>query len=179
MIIFQATGRARLKLSVAIVAVSLLVSVAGCSNEWQSLATFPSPPKTIVSRPIRTRPLKGRHVEVASWYGPGFNGHLTSTGERFNQSSMTAASRTLPLGSRVLVRNPENGRSVEVRINDRGPYVRGRTLDLSKRAAEKLGIKNKGVARVVITPVRPKSRHATADASPSLSSGVPVAESRL
>jgi rare lipoprotein A (peptidoglycan hydrolase) len=89
-------------------------------------------------------------MEVASWYGPGFQGRPTSTGERYNEYAMTAASKTLPLGSHVRVTNPENGRSVVVRINDRGPYVHGRTIDLSKAAAERLGIKNKGVAPVEV-----------------------------
>jgi Lytic transglycolase len=87
-------------------------------------------------------------VEVASWYGPGFTGHSTSTGETFNSNELTAASKTLPIGSRVRVTNPENGRSVVVRINDRGPFVRGRSLDLSHRAAREIGLTTKGVGPV-------------------------------
>ena len=89
-------------------------------------------------------------VTLASWYGPGFNGRRTSSGEVFNQNRLTAASRDLPLGSRVRVTNLANGRSVVVLVNDRGPYVRGRGIDLSKRAAADLGIERAGVARVEI-----------------------------
>lgn len=86
----------------------------------------------------------------ASWYGPGFHGKKTASGERFDQNDLTAAHRTLPLGSEVTVKNPENGREVDVEINDRGPYVKGRVIDLSSKAADKLGIKDDGTARVKI-----------------------------
>jgi rare lipoprotein A (peptidoglycan hydrolase) len=86
----------------------------------------------------------------ASWYGPGFHGKETASGEIFDQNEMTAASRTLPLGTRVLVTNRDNGKSVEVTINDRGPYVDGRIIDLSKAAARKLGLLKPGIADVRI-----------------------------
>ena len=93
------------------------------------------------------------HVEtgVASWYGPGLAGRKTTSGEIFNPRALTAASRALPIGSVVKVTNPQNGKSVSVRINDRGPFVPGRSLDLSRRAAEKLGIIHMGVASVKVT----------------------------
>lgn len=72
----------------------------------------------------------------ASWYGPGFHGRMTASGERFNQHALTAAHRKLPLGTRATVVNLANGKSVEVEINDGGPYARGRILDVSKAAAE-------------------------------------------
>ena len=84
----------------------------------------------------------------ASWYGPGFHGRKTASGERFNQHALTAAHRKLPLGTRATVVNLANGKSVEVEINDRGPYARGRILDLSKAAAERLGMKHSGTAPV-------------------------------
>jgi rare lipoprotein A len=87
---------------------------------------------------------------VASWYGPGFHGKKTASGERYNQNELTAAHRTLPLGSEVTVTNAENGKSVEVEINDRGPYVGGRAIDLSKAAAKKLDILDDGTAKVRI-----------------------------
>ncbi len=95
------------------------------------------------------------HTEIvrASWYGQEFANRKTADGERFNPNALTAASRTLPLGSVVRVTNLKNGRSVYVRINDHGPYVHGRSLDLSRRAAEDIGMMNTGVARVKITPV--------------------------
>jgi rare lipoprotein A (peptidoglycan hydrolase) len=90
------------------------------------------------------------HLEVASWYGPGLAGRSTSSGETLDPNALTAASKTLPLGSRVRVTNPDNGRSVVVRINDRGPFVRGRSLDLSHRAAQQIALTGKGVGRVRI-----------------------------
>jgi rare lipoprotein A len=83
---------------------------------------------------------------VASWYGPGFAGRKTASGERFDPSQYTAAHRTLPFGSKVRVTH--NGRSVVVRINDRGPFHGGRVIDLSQAAAEDLGIRRAGSGRV-------------------------------
>jgi rare lipoprotein A len=83
----------------------------------------------------------------ASWYGPGFSGRRTASGARFNEYGMTAASRTLPLGSKVLVANPTSGRCCTVTINDRGPYVSGRDIDLSEGAARRVGIT--GVSPVI------------------------------
>jgi rare lipoprotein A len=76
----------------------------------------------------------------ASWYGPGFQGHRTASGERFNSFGYTAAHRFFPLGTRVLVTNRDNGRSVVVRINDRGPYVGGKIIDLSYASARAIGM---------------------------------------
>src|SRR4051812_11265699 len=87
---------------------------------------------------------------VASWYGPGFHGRRTASGERFDQNELTAAHRQLPLGSEVKVTNLENGRSITVAINDRGPYVGGRVINLSKAAAQRLGIVEDGLAKVRI-----------------------------
>jgi len=94
---------------------------------------------------------EGEIRTIASWYGPGFQGRKTASGERFDQNKMTAASRTLPFGTRLNVRNLSNGRSCTVVINDRGPYVRGRGIDLSHEAARRLGIG--GIARVCYSPV--------------------------
>src|SRR3954449_5631169 len=77
---------------------------------------------------------------VASWYGPGFHGKKTANGERFNTYDLTAAHKTLPFGTQVRVTNGRTGKSVMVRINDRGPYAHGRVIDLSKAAAEAVGI---------------------------------------
>lgn len=84
----------------------------------------------------------------ASWYGPGFHGRSTANGERFNQNAMTAAHRTLPFGTLVRVTNTRNGRSVIVRINDRGPFTRGRIIDLSVAAARAIDMYSSGVASV-------------------------------
>ena len=81
---------------------------------------------------------------VASYYGQRFHGRRTASGEAFDMRAMTAAHRTLPFGSLVRVSNPANGRSVTVRINDRGPYAHGRTIDVSRAAAEELGLVARG-----------------------------------
>ena len=77
---------------------------------------------------------------AASWYGPGFHGKRTANGERFNTNALTTAHKTLPFGTQLRVTNERTGRSVVVRINDRGPYARGRVIDLSKAAADAVGI---------------------------------------
>ena len=99
----------------------------------------------------------GRDLQrgVASWYGPGFHGRLTANGERFDMNELTAAHKTLPFGTRVLVHNPRTGKEVVVRINDRGPFIKGRMLDLSKAAAKALGFKSRGHDAVVLREVLP------------------------
>lgn len=85
---------------------------------------------------------------TASWYGPGFDGNLTASGERFNQYAMTAAHPTLPFGTVVTVERADGAGSVRVRINDRGPFAGGRIIDLSRGAAQQLGMINAGVMPV-------------------------------
>jgi rare lipoprotein A len=85
---------------------------------------------------------------VASWYGPGFSGKKTANGDIFDETKMTAAHKTLPLGTKAKVTNVNNGKSVEVEINDRGPYAEGRIIDLSQAAASAIGIIDRGVAKV-------------------------------
>ncbi len=87
---------------------------------------------------------------MASWYGPGFHGRRSASGERYNQNAMTAAHRSLPFGTMVRVTNIKNGRSVVVRINDRGPFIRGRVIDMSAAAARVLGMVHSGIAPVRI-----------------------------
>ena len=87
----------------------------------------------------------------ASWVGARFHGRRTATGEPFDRTALTAAHRSLPLGSAVRVTYAATGRAVVVRINDRGPWVRGRILDLSEAAAEQIGLKAAGVGQVRIT----------------------------
>ena len=99
----------------------------------------------------------GRDIQrgVASWYGPGFHGRTTANGEKFDMHELTAAHKTLPFGTRVLVHSPRTGKEVVVRINDRGPYARGRVIDLSKAAASALGLKSVGHDAVVLREVLP------------------------
>lgn len=93
-------------------------------------------------------------VGVASWYGPGFHGKATASGERYDQNELTAAHRTWPLGTPVRVTHLASGRSVVVRINDRGPFVDDREIDLSYGAARRLGMVQQGTARVRLDPIR-------------------------
>ena len=111
--------------------------VAGCALPR---ARPPAPPPVV----------DGVQVGVASWYGPGFHGNRTANGEIYDQYELTAAHPSLPLGTRVMVTNLSNGRSVEVRINDRGPFVGGRAIDLSYAAARMLRMIGPGTARVRI-----------------------------
>ena len=134
------------------IAISFVIATAmfGCSTQHAPQNQYIPPAPSQSNSLVRPRGV----IEVASWYGPGFAGHLCSDGEIFNPNELTAASKTLPIGSRVRVTNPRNGRSVVVRINDRGPYVRGRSLDLSRRAARQIGLTEEGVGRVRVKTLR-------------------------
>ena len=121
----------------------LMFMLTGCSSR-----NFTPAPVSSTSYYAPSRQSYGTsRTEVASWYGPGFAGHPTSSGEIYNPEGLTAASKTLPLGSHVRVTNPDTGRSVVVRINVRGPYVRGRSLDLSHGAARRRSCARKGRGR--------------------------------
>ncbi|PZT96089.1 MAG: septal ring lytic transglycosylase RlpA family lipoprotein [Brevundimonas sp.] len=116
-------------------------------------------PAPIVSGTMRPYQVRGRwytpkdqpnydEVGMASWYGDAFNGRPTSTGERFDMNALTAAHKTLPLPGLVEVTNLSNGRRIVARVNDRGPFVDGRIIDLSREAADELDMRREGVARV-------------------------------
>lgn len=90
----------------------------------------------------------------ASWYGPGFHGRLTANGEVYDQMSFTAAHKSLKFGTLLKITNPRNNKSVVIRINDRGPYICGRDLDLSKAAALELGMVRKGVAKIKVEEIK-------------------------
>lgn len=96
----------------------------------------------------------GAQIGDASWYGKAHHHKRTANGERFDESAMTAAHPTFPFGTRLRVTNLVNNRSVIVRVNDRGPFVDGRIIDLSLAAARALGIAEEGVARVRVEPLR-------------------------
>lgn len=100
------------------------------------------------ARQVATSNVQSRTEGIASWYGPGFHGNRSASGEVFNQNALTAAHRTLPFGTVVRVVNLNNGRAVVVRINDRGPYTGGRIIDLSRGAAQQIGLTQSGVGRV-------------------------------
>jgi rare lipoprotein A len=125
---------------------------------------------------------------IASWYGPGYNGRLTANGEVFDMNALSAAHPTLPLPSIVRVTNLENGRSLDLRVNDRGPFVDGRIIDVSRRAAQLLGFESEGIAPVRVKILKRQSIEVAelakegivpgtalyAQAAPSLSSAPPV-----
>lgn len=112
------------------------------------MALTPSLEAPLVAKPTQTvRPLKVWFGQ-ASWYGPTFEGRTTASGELYDMTASTAAHASLPFGSMVRLINTRTGRSAVVRINDRGPYVKGRELDVSYQVAERLGIINRGVARL-------------------------------
>lgn len=100
--------------------------------------------------------IKGKKIEtgVASWYGPNFNGRLTANGETYNMDGISAAHRTLPFNTEVIVVNKDNGKSIRVRINDRGPFAKDRIIDLSKAAAEAIDMIGPGTANVELYLVK-------------------------
>jgi peptidoglycan lytic transglycosylase len=107
-----------------------------------------------MTQPCSVYSRAAKALMIASWYGKKFQGRETASGERFDLNKLTAASRTLPLGSLVRITAPATGRSVIVRINDRGPWLKGRDFDLSEAAATKLGIHEKGIAAVEATLIK-------------------------
>jgi rare lipoprotein A len=127
-------------------ALTLSALFAGCGASRP--AQIPQPPPVLaVPQPTPTPQVVG----VASWYGPGFHGHKGAAGGIYDEEDLTAASIAFPLGSRVMVTNLDNGRSVEVTITDRGPFLKDRKIDLSHKAARMIGMLDKGTARVRIT----------------------------
>lgn len=126
---------------------SLAVTITACSGAPKP-TYFPGYPIGFVER------------GVASWYGPGFHGNKTANGERYDMHQLTAAHRTLPLGSIAVVRSMSTGRQVTVRINDRGPFARGRVLDLSLAGAQALGMTGAGTDQIELRVVRYQGRTA-------------------
>ena len=138
--------------ALGIAASLMLLAVAGCTSRAPEVGVYK------LGQPYQ---IDGRwyypefdpnydQVGVASWYGPGFHGRRTSSLEPYDQHDLTAAHRTLPLGTWARVTNLNNGRSVQVYVNDRGPYVDGRLIDLSYGAAQAIGMVDLGVAPVRI-----------------------------
>lgn len=184
-------------LAAIFIGAALLVTAA-CAPNAPPPQTAPRPPARVSSRPPAKPPAKApaatqRPYQVAgqwyhpmanadagwsqqgkaSWYGKKFHGRKTASGETYNMYAMTAAHKTLPLQSVVRVRNMDNGREIDVRVNDRGPFVRGRIIDLSYSAAKELAVVGPGTAPVEITvlgkrqpggglaPVNPKTGNFT------------------
>lgn len=131
-------------------AVALLMGLALLAS-----CASPSPHR---AGPGQAYPLGYTQRGIASWYGPGFHGNHTANGERYDMHKFTAAHRTLPMGSLVEVRSLTSGQRIKVRINDRGPFVRGRIIDLSYKAAKALGMAVQGTDRVEIRVIGYRGR---------------------
>ena len=140
------------------------LAFSGCSSErsGEQGNEKPQDKQSAATKPVHTE------VGEASWYGPGFHGHETANGETFDQKGMTAAHPSLPMGTKAEVTNLENGKKVEVTINDRGPYAKDRAIDLSSGAAKKLDMKKDGTAQVKIeTKPTKKKRSGAGHAKPA------------
>jgi peptidoglycan lytic transglycosylase len=129
---------------------AVVLGTASCAQRRSASASIPAPPAAATSRGAPPAVAPGTYVEqgVASWYGVPFNGRKSSSGETFDMNQFVAAHRTLPFGSVVRVTNLNNGMHTEVRIIDRGPFVEGRTIDLSLAAAHAIDMVGTGVAPV-------------------------------
>lgn len=176
----------------AITALGLLT--AGCAVERTTTASLPPPPSPIgggqgiykVGNPYQIDgtwyyPKEQPDYDetgIASWYGPTFYGRQTANGETYNAGDLTAAHRTLPMPVNVRVTNLDNGKSILLRVNDRGPYARGRIIDVSEAAAKLLGFYGAGTARVRVTYVaratRPNGQPLPSDTPPEIANAVPA-----
>ncbi len=125
--------------------------LAGCINHREPIVPVEQPPLARNAPPPPAPVFE--QTGNASWYGDWHHGKKTASGEKFDKNDLSAAHRTLPLGTEARVTNLENGKSVDVTINDRGPYKQGRVIDLSEAAAKELEIKDKGLGRVKIEVV--------------------------
>ena len=133
-------GRRR---ALARVLLPLVLALAGCGRGKRARLPAPAAPPAVPGIVV------GAAEEgIASWYGHPYHGRATTSGEIYDMEKMTAAHRTLPFGARVRVENLSNGREVEVRINDRGPFIEGRVIDLSRAAAQQIQMIGPGTARV-------------------------------
>jgi rare lipoprotein A len=120
-----------------------------------ALISWAAPPGQALAGDETTPDHSGRTQQgKASYYGPEFTGRKMANGQRLDPNSNAAASKTLPLGTTAKVTNLQNGKSTVVHVEDRGPYVKGRVVDVTPRAAEQLGIKKTGVAQVEVAPIK-------------------------
>jgi rare lipoprotein A len=154
-IIVSSSFNRRLKIGPILFIGTFLYLIIGCASTYnpppKQPAGYPKPYKVLGKWYQPLPHAKGfQQRGIASWYGKDFHGKKTSSGESYDMYAMTAAHKTLPLGTYVRVRNLENNRKVEVRINDRGPFVRGRIIDLSYTAAKEIGIVGPGTAEAEV-----------------------------
>jgi rare lipoprotein A len=157
---------ARCPLRSSLYRIGLIVCLLIGSTSALAAAKPRAPLKARAAHRLTSARVTSRHTQVgkASWYGPGRQGKKTASGQRFDQQQLTAAHRTLPLGTRAKVTNLETGQAVQVKINDRGPHARGRIIDLSRAAARRIGLKKDGTTRVRVeaSPLSPGSQTAVA-----------------
>lgn len=151
-----------LRATAILLLLAVLTTLTGCGL-FTGKGKKPPPTTGVVPATQRPYTIKGKtyyplpnaegfkETGIASWYGEPFHGRQTSNGERYDMSTLTAAHKTLPMNTQLLVRNLENGQEVVVRVNDRGPFVKGRVIDLSLAGAKQLGIYQKGTAKVRLT----------------------------
>lgn len=149
----------------ALQATNRLRRLLGGAPPVREIAGVPAPAPRRQPQQVSLTTVLSRFRGWASWYGPGFHGNRSASGERYNQNALTAAHRSLPFGTRVRVTNLNTGVSVVVRINDRGPFVRGRIIDLSAAAARMLGMMGSGVAPVSIEVLAPSQTVTTEEPS--------------
>lgn len=154
----------------------LMLALAACASQPKPAPVAKAPPAAPagvkIGKPYQVfgktyYPADDRDYDetgIASWYGPTFHAKPTANGEIYNQDDLTAAHKTLPMPSWVEVKNLDNGRQLVVRINDRGPFVDGRIIDLSRRSAQLLGVDRPGLARVRVKRVYPEGDWARATA---------------
>ncbi len=154
--------RRYLYILLVICSVGLMLCFVSCASKPKSKVTGTKPYTVRGQKYYPLQTADGYDEEgVASWYGPGFHGKLTANGETYNQNALTAAHKLLPLGTTVRVTNLENGKSLVLRINDRGPFVHDRIIDLSKRAAQRLDMYNQGIAKVRVQAISGKGAKTT------------------
>ena len=155
------------------VAIGAVLFVAACGSSERKTAYVAPPPGEgtyKIGKPydidgVTYRPMVDESYDetgIASWYGPKFHGKRTANGEFFDMNAVSAAHKTLPMPSMVRVTNLDNGRQISVRVNDRGPFVRGRIIDMSRRGAQLLGFRHKGTARVRVRIMSEESRQVAA-----------------
>lgn len=141
----------RLRLAL-VLSLATALWVGGCATRgpWDDEPADPASASATESVPLA--PEDGEVIDrgMASWYGTRFHGRRTASGEAFDQHELTAAHKTLPFGTRVRVRHATTGKEVTVRINDRGPFTKGRVIDLSRAAATAIGLIQTGVAPVLV-----------------------------
>jgi peptidoglycan lytic transglycosylase len=162
------------------ICVALLVCFLSTASTSESAAKSPATQAPYVIKNKRYFPIPSAHgyseKGIASWYGPGFHGRRTSNGEIYDKHAMTAAHKTLPMNTMLMVKNMDNGRKTVVRVNDRGPFVRGRVIDLSYKAAQILGAVNKGTARVQIVALAERNKSKTGQPGELLFNDLTVGE---